>query len=50
MILPPTSTTNYDRMKKYDDVNLYRMLKESMQAKMIENQRGLVMALAVDDE
>ena len=39
-----------DRMKKYGDVNLYRMLKESMQAKLIENQRGLVMALAVDDE
>ena len=40
-------------MKKYGDVNLYRstMLKESMQTKMIENQqRGLVMALAVDDE
>ena len=26
------------------------MLQESMQAKLIENQRGLVMALAVDDE
>lgn len=40
----------FDRMKKYDDVNLYRMLKESMQANMIENQRGIVMAMALDDE